>query len=286
MHKKIIDGKKLSDTLRENIAIDIKAWMKQGNDAPRIAIIKMGEDPASKIYFHEKIKACKKAGIQVTPFLFDEEVTEIEVLDLIQKLNKNEQVHGIFVELPLPQSIDVKNVIQTISPGKDVDGLHPFNLGYMTQGTMPHYLPCTAASVLQLLDSLKTDLTGKNAVVIGAKNGKFIALSLLARRCTITNCHIHTKNLAQHVRQADILVSAAGVAHLIKGEWIKPGAIVIDVGISQSNKGELLGDVEFQKALPRVQWITPVPGGVGPMTVSMLMQNTLTAAKRQQAHHD
>ncbi|MDR3477024.1 MAG: bifunctional methylenetetrahydrofolate dehydrogenase/methenyltetrahydrofolate cyclohydrolase FolD [Gammaproteobacteria bacterium] len=284
MVAQIIDGKAIATTLRKEIADKIMARNKQDIRQPGLAVILVGDDPASEIYVRNKRQACEEVGFKSVYHQLPAATTQDELNTLIQTLNQDASIDGILVQLPLPSHIDSDNVIEHIDPNKDVDGFHPYNLGRLAQ-RRPLLRPCTPYGVMTLLDSIQTVYKGREAVVIGASNivGLPMALELLSAGCTITVCHRLTENIEEHVKKADILVSAVGSPGIIKGNWIKPGATVIDIGITRLADGKLAGDVEFQAASERAAWITPVPGGVGPMTVATLLKNTLIAAQAKDA---
>ncbi|WP_294963863.1 bifunctional methylenetetrahydrofolate dehydrogenase/methenyltetrahydrofolate cyclohydrolase FolD [uncultured Gilliamella sp.] len=279
MTAKIIDGKALAQQVRNQIAGKVKQRISQGLSVPGLAVIQVGSDPASKIYVKNKQKACDDVGFASFAYDFPSSTTE-ELLALIDMLNQRNDVHGILVQLPLPKNIDKTKVLERIAPSKDVDGFHPYNIGHLLQRD-PILRPCTPYGVVKMLQSTGVELAGLNATVVGASSivGRPMALELLLLGCTTTITHSRTVDLAKHVSQADIVVAGVGIANYVKGEWIKPGAIVIDVGINRLPDGKLAGDVEFVNAVKRAGWITPVPGGVGPMTVAMLMSNTLEACE-------
>ncbi|WP_294612066.1 bifunctional methylenetetrahydrofolate dehydrogenase/methenyltetrahydrofolate cyclohydrolase FolD [uncultured Gilliamella sp.] len=279
MTAKIIDGKALAQQVRNQIASKVKQRISQGLSVPGLAVIQVGSDPASKIYVKNKQKACDDVGFASFAYDFPSSTTE-ELLALIDMLNQRNDVHGILVQLPLPKNIDKTKVLERIAPSKDVDGFHPYNIGHLLQRD-PILRPCTPYGVVKMLQSTGVELAGLNATVVGASSivGRPMALELLLLGCTTTITHSRTVDLAKHVSQADIVVAGVGIANYVKGEWIKPGAIVIDVGINRLPDGKLAGDVEFVNAVKRAGWITPVPGGVGPMTVAMLMSNTLEACE-------
>jgi methylenetetrahydrofolate dehydrogenase (NADP+)/methenyltetrahydrofolate cyclohydrolase len=281
MTAKLIDGKALAATIRQEIAAEIKIRSAEGFRQPGLAVILVGDDPASDIYVRNKRQACIDVGIKSIYHRLPSSTSETELIDLIATLNEDETVDGILLQLPLPDDIDSNLVLECIRPDKDVDGFHAYNLGRLAQ-RRPALRPCTPYGVMILLDSIGTSYKNKHAVIVGASNivGRPMALELLLAGCTITVCHRFTENLAEYVQQADILVSAAGKPGIVKGEWIKPGAIVVDVGINRLADGTLTGDIEFKEARERASWITPVPGGVGPMTVATLLKNTLQAAKQ------
>lgn len=277
MTAKIISGTALAAQIKQNIANEISHYQEQGKRSPGLAVILVGTDPASQVYVNSKRKSCSEIGIESKSFDLPAETSEQTLLDLIDELNHDESVDGILVQLPLPQHIDSTKVIEAISPSKDIDGFHPYNVGRLCQ-RIPTLRACTPYGVMKLLESINVDLYGKHAVIVGASNivGRPMALELLLGGCTVTVTHRFTKDLESHIRQADILVVAVGKPEFISGEWIKEGAIAIDVGINRID-GKLIGDVEFGIASQKASYITPVPGGVGPMTVAMLMQNTLQA---------
>lgn len=278
----ILDGNALAAEIYQEISTKIKTRANTGLRIPGLAVVLVGENSASKIYVEKKRKICQELGLISQSYDLPESTTEIELLELINELNDDIAIDGILVQLPLPEHINVNRVIEQINPDKDVDGFHPQNLGKLLIGH-PGLRSCTPKGVMTLLKRTANlhNFQGMHAVIIGASNivGKPMALELLMADCTVTICHIHTKDLATHVRQADLVISAAGVPNLIKGEWIRPGAIVIDIGINHLPNGKIVGDVEFETAKERASWITPVPGGIGPMTVATLMENTLYAAK-------
>ncbi|OGT37820.1 MAG: bifunctional methylenetetrahydrofolate dehydrogenase/methenyltetrahydrofolate cyclohydrolase [Gammaproteobacteria bacterium RIFCSPHIGHO2_12_FULL_37_14] len=279
MTAKLIDGKALSASLKRKIQEEIKAKMAQNIQPPGLAVILVGEDPASMIYVRNKRIACEEVGIRSFYHGLPANTSEEELIKLIQNLNEDKNVHGILLQSPLPKHIDADKLFECIHPNKDVDGFHPYNLGRLAQ-RRPLLRPCTPYGVMMLLDHIKQQYKGSHAVVVGASNivGRPMALELLIAGATVTICHRFTADLAPYVREADILVSAVGKAGLIKGEWIKPNATVIDVGQIRLPNGTLTGDVTFESAKEKAAWITPVPGGVGPMTVAVLLQNTLVAA--------
>lgn len=277
---KIISGKEVSKVLREQIKADATALRENSGIQPGLAVILVGNDPASQIYVRNKQKACEEVGFHAFEFKLNENATEEQLLDLIGVLNKDNKVHGILVQLPLPDHIDPQTVINNISPQKDVDAFHPVNVGKIMIGNYD-FLPCTPAGVMELIDSTGVEISGKNCVVVGRSNivGKPMAMLLLHQNATVTICHSKTKNLSEICATADILVSAVGRAHFITADMVKEGAIVIDVGMNHDENGKLCGDVEFAEVEPKASYITPVPGGVGPMTITMLMKNTLRAAE-------
>ena len=280
MTANIIDGKFLAKQIRDDIANKVKQRIENGLSVPGLAVVQVGSDPASKIYVRNKQKACDDVGFASFSYDFPTSTTE-ELLTLIDKLNQRDDVHGILVQLPLPDNIDKTKVLERIHPSKDVDGFHPYNIGHLLQRD-PLLRPCTPYGVVKMLESTGINLSGLNATVVGASSivGRPMALELLLLGCTTTITHSRTVDLAKHVSNADIVVAGVGIANYVKGEWIKLGAIVIDVGINRLPDGKLAGDVEFETAVERAGWITPVPGGVGPMTVAMLMSNTLEACEK------
>ncbi|MDA8562120.1 bifunctional methylenetetrahydrofolate dehydrogenase/methenyltetrahydrofolate cyclohydrolase FolD [Gammaproteobacteria bacterium] len=282
MVAKIIDGKLLSSKIKKQLAKKISAKIEQGLNQPNLAVIIIGDDPASHIYVRNKRLACEEVGIKSTYYPLPTTTTENELKDLIFKLNNTKSINGILLQLPLPKHINSDTLLELIDPKKDVDGFHPYNLGRLTQ-RKPELRPCTPYGIIMLLNSINETYKNKHAVIIGASNivGRPLAMELLLAGSTITICHRFTKNLKSFVEQADILVSAVGIPSLVKGEWIKKNSTVIDVGINRLANGTIMGDIEFDKASERALWITPVPGGVGPMTTTMLLENTLTAAINQ-----
>lgn len=280
MTANIIDGKLLAKQIRDDIASKVKQRIENGLSVPGLAVVQVGSDPASKIYVRNKQKACDDVGFASFSYDFPTSSTE-ELLTLIDELNQRADVHGILVQLPLPDNIDKTKVLERIHPSKDVDGFHPYNIGHLLQRD-PLLRPCTPYGVIKMLESTGINLSGLNATVVGASSivGRPMALELLLLGCTTTITHSRTVDLAKHVSNADIVVAGVGIANYVKGEWIKPGAIVIDVGINRLPDGKLVGDVEFETAVERAGWISPVPGGVGPMTVAMLMSNTLEACEK------
>ena len=282
MTAQIISGTQLASQIKSNVAQQISQYVTQGKRAPGLAVILVGADPASQVYVGSKRKSCAEIGIVSKSYDLPETTTEQALLELIEELNQDAEVDGILVQLPLPKHIDSTKVIEQISPEKDVDGFHPYNVGRLCQ-RIPTLRACTPYGVMKLLETTGISFYGKHAVIVGASNivGRPMALELLLAGCTVTVTHRFTEDLASHIRQADILVVAVGKPKFIKGEWIKEGAVVVDVGINRL-EGKLVGDVEFEVAAQRASYITPVPGGVGPMTVAMLMQNTLSAYEKQQ----
>ncbi len=283
MPAKIIDGKKVSAEVRNEVKEAVLKRKEQGKRPPGLAVILIGGDPASQVYVGHKRKACKEIGIYSRSYDLPTETTQHELITLIEELNNDSDIDGILVQLPLPDHLDASLVIEQIHPDKDVDGFHPINVGRLAL-RIPALRPCTPFGVIRLLESIGETFYGKHAVIVGASNivGRPMMLELLLAGSTVTVCHRFTKNTPELVSQADIVIVAVGKAGLVKGEWIKKGATVIDVGVNRLENGKLAGDVEFDKASERAEWITPVPGGVGPMTVAMLMKNTLKACEKHQ----
>lgn len=275
----ILDGKKVSSFVKENIKQQVMKRESLGHRPPGLAVVLVGDDPASSIYVNNKRRACDEVGIQSFAYHLNTDTSEAALLALIDELNQDTKVDGILVQLPLPEHINTAAVIEAISPAKDVDGFHPYNLGRLAQSN-PLLRPCTPYGVIQLLDYYQLSVEGLNAVVIGASNivGRPMALELLRARATVTVCHRATKDLKQHVQMADLLVVAAGRQDIVKPDWLNHKQIIIDVGIHRMENNKLRGDVDFHQAQEIVAAITPVPGGIGPMTICTLLQNTLIAA--------
>ena len=284
MTAQIISGTQLSNQIKSKVAQQVSQYVKRGKRAPGLAVILVGADPASQVYVGSKRKSCTEIGITSKSYDLPETTTEQALLELIGELNQDNTVDGILVQLPLPKHIDSTKVIEKISPEKDVDGFHPYNVGRLCQ-RIPTLRACTPYGVMKLLETTGISFYGKHAVIVGASNivGRPMALELLLAGCTVTVTHRFTEDLASHIRQADILVVAVGKPKFIKGEWIKEGAVVIDVGINRLDDGRLVGDVAFDVAKTRASAITPVPGGVGPMTIASLLENTLQAAQMREA---
>jgi len=278
MSAQIISGKAIAEDMLNSIKSRIDQRLAAGKRAPSLAVILVGGDPASSIYVRNKRLACEKVGIKSIAYDLAPDIQESELFALIQKLNDDDTVDGILVQSPLPPQIDEKLIIEHISAAKDVDGFHPYNIGRLAV-RQPTLRSCTPYGVIKMLNSANISLKGLDAVVVGVSNhvGRPMALELLLAGCTVTSCHRHTKDLRGIIGRSDLVVAAAGKAGLIKGDWIKPGAIVIDIGINRLDDGTICGDVDFEAAKQRAGWITPVPGGVGPMTVATLMENTLLA---------
>jgi methylenetetrahydrofolate dehydrogenase (NADP+)/methenyltetrahydrofolate cyclohydrolase len=276
----IIDGKAVARGIQAEIKEEVEGLKRRWGMVPGLGVVLVGDDPASHLYVKNKEKACKEVGIRSEEHLLPASVSERDILSLIQKLNRNDEIHGILVQLPLPAHVRAERVLNAVSPQKDIDGFHPVNQGLLLSGG-EGFRPCTPMGIMKLLDSVRCDPKGKNATVVGRSNivGKPVAIMLLERHATVTICHSRTAQLKDEVSRADIVVAAIGKAAMIRGDWIKPGAVVIDVGINRLPSGKLAGDVEFESAKERASYITPVPGGVGPMTICMLLFNTLRAAK-------
>lgn len=280
MSARIIDGKAISQKVRHDVAIEVARMKEEGQRLPGLAVILVGLDPASQVYVSHKRKACDEVGFVSRSYDLPNTTEEKELLDLIDKLNNDKDIDGILVQLPLPAHINSELVLEHIVPHKDVDGFHPYNIGRLAQRN-PALRPCTPKGIMTLIESTGVDTHGLDATIVGASNivGRPMTLELLLAGCTTTTCHRFTKDLEQKVRAADLVVVAVGKAGFIPGEWIKPGAIVIDVGINRLEDGRLVGDVVFDTAKENAGFITPVPGGVGPMTVANLIENTLIATK-------
>lgn len=280
MAAKIIDGKTIAQQVRREMAVRVEQRLAEGKRAPGLAVILVGENPASQIYVGSKRRACEEVGIISKSYDLPISTSEEQLLSLIDDLNADNTIDGILVQLPLPDGIDNVKVLERISPDKDVDGFHPYNVGRLCQRS-PKLRPCTPRGIITMLERCEINTYGLNAVVVGASNivGRPMGLELLLAGCTTTITHRFTKDLQKHVENADLVVVAVGKPGFIPGAWIKPGAVVIDVGINRLASGKVVGDVEFDVAVERAGWITPVPGGVGPMTVATLIQNTLQACE-------
>lgn len=278
---KLIDGKVISAAVKAEVAAEV-ARLKEQGITPGLAVIIVGEDPASKVYVANKEKACEAIGMASFKYAMPESTTEAELLELIEKLNNDSSVNGILCQLPLPRHLNEELIINSILPEKDVDAFHPHNVGKIMIGNYD-FLPCTPAGIMEMLKYENIDIEGKECVVIGRSNivGKPMSMLLLHKNGTVTVCHSRTKNLKEVCRRADILVAAVGRANFVTADMVKDGAVVIDVGINRLESGKLCGDVNFAEVEPKASYITPVPGGVGPMTIATLMKNTLTAAKKQ-----
>ena len=280
MTARLIDGIALSQQLRKQVAARAQALRQRGVQ-PGLAVILVGDNPASQVYVRNKVKACEEAGFHSLLERYDASLSQPALLEHIARLNLDERIHGILVQLPLPDHIDAQRVIEAISPEKDVDGFHIASAGALMTG-LPGFWPCTPYGCLKMLDSIGYDLKGKHAVVIGRSNivGKPMALMLLQRNATVTVCHSGTQNLAHFTRQADVIVAAVGRRNVLTADMVKPGAVVLDVGMNRNDEGKLCGDVDFEGVRQVASYITPVPGGVGPMTITMLLINTLESAER------
>lgn len=278
MSAQVINGRQIAATLQSAL----KEKISKLPSAPGLAIIQAGDDEASTIYVRNKIKAADEIGIHAVSYKFPDDISQKELADLIVTLNSRRQINGIIVQLPLPEHINEEELLDGINPEKDVDGFHPLNIGRLQNDSPQALIAATPRGILHLLENISIDLTGKNALVIGCSKivGRPAAMTLVQKGCTVTMAHIQTKNLPELVKMADIVISACGCPELVKGEWIKPGAVLIDVGISRLN-GKLCGDIEYATAAEKASFITPVPGGVGPMTVAMLLQNTYEAYLKQ-----
>ncbi len=279
MSAQIIDGNAIARQLRQEIKQRVEQRIAAGKRAPGLAVVQVGDDPASKVYVAHKRKDCEEVGFNSIAYDLPAETAQEKLLGIIDELNADPNVDGILVQLPVPEHIDEEAVIERIHPDKDVDGFHPYNIGRLTI-QMPTLHPCTPRGVMTMLESTGVELAGLDAVVVGASNivGRPMALELLMARCTVTVCHSRTKDLEAKVRAADLVVVGVGRPEMVKGDWIKPGAIVIDVGINRLESGKLVGDVDYESAKEKASWITPVPGGVGPMTRATLLQNTMDSA--------
>ena len=280
MTANIIDGKKIAEKIISEIKDKVITNQSEGVAPPGLAVIQVGEDPASSVYVRNKRKACEEVGMKSFNYDLDQSTTQKELIELVESLNSNAEVNGILIQLPLPTHINETIVIETINPSKDVDGFHPYTIGRLMQ-RIPLLRPCTAIGVITMLEAIEIDPIGMHAVIVGASNlvGRPLNLELLLKGATTTVCHKFTKNLKDHVMSADILAVAVGKPNFIPGSWIKEDAIVFDIGINRDENGKLTGDVDFDSAKEKASWISPVPGGVGPMTVAMLIKNTLLASE-------
>lgn len=278
----ILDGKLLSNKIKENIKSEVKTLKEEHEVTPGLAVILVGDDPASHTYVKMKAKSCKEVGIYSITHEMPEDIKESEILDTIAMMNKNPNIDGILIQLPLPSHIDTTKVLEAVAPEKDVDGFHPFNVGRLVTN-LDGFVPCTPLGVMKLLAEYDIDVQGMNAVVVGASNivGKPMANLLLNANATVDICHIYTKDLKAHTREADILLVGVGKINLITEDMVKDGAIVIDIGINRNSDGKLVGDVDYEAISKKASYITPVPGGVGPMTIAMLLENTLKASKKR-----
>jgi methylenetetrahydrofolate dehydrogenase (NADP+) / methenyltetrahydrofolate cyclohydrolase len=281
MTAKLIDGVKISAEFRRQIKSKVEKRLSSGKRRPGLSVILVGEDPASSVYVGKKVKACEEVGFQSQKIVFDRDISQTRLEQEIDLLNADDSVDGILVQLPLPVQLDVSLILERIAPAKDVDCFHPYNVGRLVQ-RIPGLRPCTPYGIMLMLESIGIDVKGLNCCVVGASNivGRPMAMELLLAGATVTVCHKFTKNLPEQIAQMDLVIVGVGKPNLVKGDWIKPGAIVIDVGINRLESGKLVGDVEFEVARQKAAWITPVPGGVGPMTVATLMHNTLFACEQ------
>ena len=277
----IIDGNNIAQEIRHEVREQSLALKEKTGIVPGLAVILVGEDPASQVYVGRKAKACAEVGFLSREYKLSVDTSESKLLNIISELNADQAIHGILVQLPLPQHIHTDKIIAAIDPQKDVDGFHPYNVGGLVSGN-PLFVPCTPSGIMELISRTRIELSGKEAVVVGRSNivGKPMALLLLAQHATVTICHSRTKDLPAVTRRADVLIAAVGKAGMIKAGMVKEGAVVIDVGVNRLENGKLIGDVAFDEVAARASYITPVPGGVGPMTIAMLMKNTLEAARK------
>ncbi len=276
----LIDGKSLSKKVQSSVKKEVEKLKQEKNIVPGLAVIIVGDDPASHAYVSMKEKACKAVGFYSIAHKMPESISEDEIIQIITMMNNNPHIHGILVQLPLPSHIDTTKILEVIDPKKDVDGFHAYNVGRMVTN-LDSFVACTPLGVMKMFDEYNIELEGKDIVVVGASNivGKPMASLLLNRNATVTITHIYTKDLASHTKRADIIIVGVGVVNLIKEDMVKDGAVVIDIGINRLDNGSLVGDVDFKKVAPKCSYITPVPGGVGPMTIAMLLSNTLKATK-------
>lgn len=277
----IIDGKELAKKIRANLKIECEE-LKKKNINSKLAVIMVGEDPASKVYVRNKSKACEDVGIKYEEYLLDSKITQKELIELIEKLNNDKTINGILLQSPIPSNLDINEAFRTISPEKDVDGFNPVNVGklVLNQDT---FVSCTPYGIMKMFEEYDIDLTGKNVVILGRSNivGKPLIHCCLNKNATVTSCHSKTQNIAQKAKEADVLISAIGKANFVTADMVKDGAVVIDVGINRLDNGKITGDVDFESVKEKASYITPVPGGVGPMTIAMLMNNVIKATRRQ-----
>ena len=276
----ILDGKKLAKKIKENLKVEVESLKEKGIN-PKLAVIMVGNDPASSVYVKNKSKACKTVGVDFEEFLLDENIEEKELFDLIDKLNSDDKITGILLQAPIPKHLDINKAFERISYKKDVDGFNPINVGKLSIG-VDSFISCTPFGIMKLLEEYNIDLEGKNAVVLGRSNivGKPMAQCLLSKNATVTICHSKTKDISEITKRADIIIAAIGKPKFLKVDMVKENAVIIDVGINRMDDGSLVGDVDFENIERKVQYITPVPGGVGPMTIAMLMYNVVKAAKK------
>ena len=277
----IIDGKELAKKIRANLKIECEE-LKKKNINSKLAVIMVGEDPASKVYVRNKSRACEDVGIKYEEYLLDSKITQKELIELIEKLNNDKTINGILLQSPIPSNLDINEAFRTISPEKDVDGFNPLNVGklVLNQDT---FVSCTPYGIMKMFEEYDIDLTGKNVVILGRSNivGKPLIHCCLNKNATVTSCHSKTQNLVQKAKEADVLISAIGKANFVTADMVKDGAVVIDVGINRLDNGKITGDVDFESVKEKASYITPVPGGVGPMTIAMLMNNVIKATRRQ-----
>ena len=277
----IIDGKELAKKIRANLKIECDE-LKKKNIKSKLAVIMVGEDPASKVYVRNKSRACEDVGIKYEEYLLDLNTTQKELVELIEKLNNDKTINGILLQSPIPSSLDINEAFRTISPEKDVDGFNPINVGMLVLN-QDTFVSCTPYGIMKMFEEYDIDLTGKNVVILGRSNivGKPLIHCCLNKNATVTSCHSRTQNLAQKAKEADVLISAIGKANFVTADMVKDGAVVIDVGINRLDNGKITGDVDFESVKEKASYITPVPGGVGPMTIAMLMNNVIKATRRQ-----
>lgn len=282
----IIDGKELAKKIRANLKIECEE-LKKKNINSKLAVIMVGEDPASKVYVRNKSRACEDVGIKYEEYLLDSKITQKELIELIEKLNNDKTINGILLQSPIPSNLDINEAFRTISPEKDVDGFNPLNVGklVLNQDT---FVSCTPYGIMKMFEEYDIDLTGKNVVILGRSNivGKPLIHCCLNKNATVTSCHSKTQNIAQKAKEADVLISAIGKANFVTADMVKDGAVVIDVGINRLDNGKITGDVDFESVKEKASYITPVPGGVGPMTIAMLMNNVIKATRRQNEMED
>ena len=282
----IIDGKELAKKIRANLKIECEE-LKKKNINSKLAVIMVGEDPASKVYVRNKSRACEDVGIKYEEYLLDSKITQKELIELIEKLNNDKTINGILLQSPIPSNLDINEAFRTISPEKDVDGFNPINVGklVLNQDT---FVSCTPYGIMKMFEEYDIDLTGKNVVILGRSNivGKPLIHCCLNKNATVTSCHSKTQNIAQKAKEADVLISAIGKANFVTADMVKDGAVVIDVGINRLDNGKITGDVDFESVKEKASYITPVPGGVGPMTIAMLMNNVIKATRRQNGMED
>jgi len=276
----LIDGKSLSKKVQDYVKTEVETLKKEQGIVPGLAVVILGDDPASHVYVGMKEKACKNVGFYSIAHKMPDTITQNEIIEILTMMNNNPHIHGILLQLPLPPHIDTEKLLEVIDPKKDVDGFHAYNVGRMVN-KLESFVACTPLGVMKMFEEYKIDLKGKDVVVVGASNivGKPMASLLLNADATVTVTHVHTKDLAAHTRKADIVIVGVGIPNLIKEDMVKDGAIVIDIGINRLESGKLVGDVDFEAVAPKCSYITPVPGGVGPMTIAMLLENTLKSAQ-------